>query len=114
MTGAARRASVWAVVVSGLAVAVVLALVVSPHASAHPDGLEKVAADQHLDTGERAHALSDGPLAEYAVTGIDDAGLSTGVAGLIGVAVTFAAAFGLSAALRIGRRRAGPAAAPPA
>jgi hypothetical protein len=113
VTSAARRASVWTFVLAGLAVAVAIALVVSPHASAHPDGLEKVAADQHLDSGERAHALADGPLADYAVTGITDGGLSTGVAGLIGVAVTFAASFGLSAALR-GRRRADHATAPPA
>ena len=82
-----------------------LAFVVSPHASSKPDGLEKVAAEQQLDTGERASATADGPLADYAVRGIDDPGLSTGVAGVIGVAVTFALAMGLSAAVRRARRR---------
>jgi hypothetical protein len=101
-----RRISLGGFVLLGLAVALVLAFVVSPHASSKPDGLEKVAAEQQLDTGERASATADGPLADYSVRGIDDPGLSTGVAGVIGVAVTFALAAGLSAVMRRTRRTA--------
>ena len=89
----------------GLLLALLLAFVVSPHASASPDGLEKVAAEKRLDTDTRAHAISGGPFADYAVAGIDDNGLSTGIAGVIGVTVTFGAVFGLSKAVKSSRSR---------
>jgi hypothetical protein len=95
----------WAFVAAGLVVAVVLAFGVSRFASSQPDGLEKVAADKALDTGEEAHTFGDGPLADYSAKGIDDPGLSTGVAGLIGVAVVFVVGAGLVWGARaIGRR----------
>jgi cobalt/nickel transport system permease protein len=100
-----RRASVGGFVFCGLLVALLLAFFVSPHASASPDGLEKIAADKGLDTDMRTHAISDGPLADYAVAGIDDSGLSTGVAGIIGVTITFGAAFGLSKLVKASRSR---------
>ena len=81
-----------------------LAFFVSPFASSAPDGLEKVAADKGLDTGEQAHALADGPLADYAVKGVDNEKLSTGLAGVIGVAVTFAVGLGLFVVLKKVRR----------
>lgn len=100
-----RRASTAWFVVAGLAIALVLAFVVSPHANANPDGLSKVAIDQHLDTGERAHALADGPLSGYAVHGVHHAALSKGLAGVVGVMVTFGLALALSAGLRRRTRR---------
>jgi hypothetical protein len=81
-------------VVGGLAVALVLAFVVTRVASSAPDGLSKVAADTGLDGGRRPHDLEDGPLAGYATRGVGDSGLSTGLAGAIGVASTFAVAGG--------------------
>ena len=97
----------WGFVVAGLVVALVLAFGVSRYASSQPDGLEKVAADHALDTGEQAHAAADGPLADYSTRGIDDAGLSTGVAGVVGVVITFALAGGLVwFEARAGRRKA--------
>lgn len=91
---------------AGLAVSVILAFGVSRFASSKPDGLERVAATHALDTGEREHALADAPLADYATRGIDDAGLSTGTAGVIGVAVCFLVAFLVS---RLAAARARPA-----
>jgi PDGLE domain len=99
-------------VCAGLLVALLLAFLVSPHASSSPDGLEKVAADKGLDTGIRNHAMSDGPLADYSISGIHDSGLSTGVAGIIGVTITFGAAFGLSKLTRASRSRTTPDNAP--
>ena len=96
----ARRITLGAFAVGALAVALVLAFVVSPFASSAPDGLERVAADEALDTGATAHALEDGPLADYAVSGIDHERLSTGVAGVIGVLVTFAVGTGAFFAIR--------------
>jgi hypothetical protein len=72
-----------------LAVAFVLAFFVSPHASSEPDGLERVAIDSGFADRAREHALADGPLADYTVSGVDGAGLSTGLAGLIGVTLCF-------------------------
>lgn len=98
------RRTAW-FVAAGLAVALVLAFGVSRWASSEPDGLERVAADQGLDAGEQPHAGSDGPFADYTTRGVEDEGLGTGVAGVVGVAVTFAAAGGLVwVAGRAGRR----------
>jgi hypothetical protein len=44
--------------------------------------------------------LADGPLADYAVEGVDNERVGTGLAGLIGVAVTFAVGFGLFAVIK--------------
>jgi hypothetical protein len=100
-----RRISTRAFVLAGLGVALVLAFLVSPHASSSPDGLEKVAADQGIDASVSDHALATGPLADYAVDGVADAGLSTGLAGIVGVTVTGAIGLCLFAAVRHGRRR---------
>jgi 2-hydroxychromene-2-carboxylate isomerase len=84
----------------GLLVALALAFFVSPQASSKPDGLNKVAADQGFDDQEQAHALDRTPTAGYAVKGVDDDRLSTGLAGLIGVGVTFAITGGLFLVLK--------------
>ena len=91
----------------GLLVALLLAGVVSGFASSSPDGLEKVAQDQGFaDTAEDS-ALSDSPVADYAVEGVEDERLSTGLAGVIGVTITFA--FGLGLFARVRRRGDAPA-----
>jgi hypothetical protein len=78
-----------ALVIGGLIVALALAFFVSRYASSSPDGLNKVAIDKGFDDTETEHAQADGPLAGYGVEGVDDEGLSTGLAGVIGVTVTF-------------------------
>ncbi|WCD86890.1 Fused nickel transport protein NikMN [Streptomyces xanthophaeus] len=105
--GSTRK--VWA---TGLVTALVLAGFVSFYASADPDGLEKVAADKGIDTKVEEHASADSPLADYAVKDVDDARLSGGLAGVIGVGGTVAVGTGIFWAVR--RRRAEePAAAEP-
>ncbi|WP_170970237.1 PDGLE domain-containing protein [Nocardioides jishulii] len=89
------------------AVALVIAGVVSYYASSHPDGLEYVAESTGFGDTAEDHAAADGPLADYAVKGVDDARLSGGLAGVIGVLVTLAVAGGLAYALR--RRHAAAA-----
>ena len=81
--------------VIGALVAVVLAAVVSIYASSQPDGLEKVAADHGIVAQERDSAAAGSPLAGYSVTGVSDPRLGGAAAGLVGVAVTAVAAFGL-------------------
>jgi hypothetical protein len=89
---------------AALVVALALAFFVSPQASSQPDGLNKVAIDKDFADNEQRHALDDGPTAGYAVKGVDNERLSTGLAGLIGVTVTFAIAGGLFFMLRLSRR----------
>ncbi len=94
-TGARSRSTVWGLIAVGLAVALLLAGLVSYYASSSPDGLEKVAADKGLDANAKHHALGNGPFADYGVSGVPDARWSVGLAGVIGVGVTFAVAGGL-------------------
>jgi cobalt/nickel transport protein len=89
-----------AFVVAGLALAAALAFFLSPHASSEPDGLERVAIDEGFADEESNHALDDAPTAGYEVRGVDDDGLSTGLAGLVGVGVTFVLAGGLFLVVR--------------
>ncbi|RLL67275.1 energy-coupling factor ABC transporter permease [Streptomyces sp. Z26] len=89
---------------AGLATALVCAGVVSFYASADPDGLEKVAADQGIDEQAEEHGLADSPLADYGVADISDTRLSGGTAGVIGVGATLAVGTGVFVVVR--RRRA--------
>ncbi|WP_406168140.1 energy-coupling factor ABC transporter permease [Streptomyces canus] len=77
--------------ITGLATSLVLAGFVSFYASADPDGLEKVAADKGIDAKTEKHATADSPLADYGVKDVEDARLSGGLAGVIGVGVTVVA-----------------------
>jgi cobalt/nickel transport system permease protein len=77
--------------ITGLVTSLVLAGFVSFYASANPDGLEKIAADQGIDKRVEEHAAADSPLADYGVKDITDARLSGGLAGVIGVGVTVVA-----------------------
>jgi len=80
-----------------LAIAIGLATAAAPFASASPDGLERVAAD----SGFAAHAQSsDGPLRDYAIPGVHDARLATGLAGFAGTLIVFAAGFGVARSVR--------------
>ena len=84
-----------------LAVAIGLATAVSPYASSSPDGLEKVAGDKaFLDQG-RLHSVQErSPVPDYAVPGIDDARLATGLAGFGGTLLVFGLGYGLVVATR--------------
>lgn len=107
---ARRPLSLAAFVVGGLVVAVALAVVLAPRADADPDGLEKVAAEHGIDANVRDHAFADGPLADYAVDGVGSSWASTALAGVIGIAITFAVgALVLVAVRRRGRRSGAPA-----
>ncbi|RZU54494.1 cobalt/nickel transport protein [Krasilnikovia cinnamomea] len=92
----------------GLLVALLLAGVVSNFASGSPDGLDATAregctvnADDEITGGtcmaqqEQDHQMAGSPLADYGIRGIDNAYLSTGLSGVAGVLITFAAGGGL-------------------
>jgi hypothetical protein len=84
-----------------LALAIGLATAVSPYASSSPDGLEKVAGDKaFLDQG-RLHSIQDeSPVPDYAIPGIDDPRVATGLAGFGGTLLVFGLGYGLVAATR--------------
>jgi cobalt/nickel transport system permease protein/cobalt/nickel transport protein len=106
------RRNVLLFIVGGLIVALGLAFFVSPFASSSPDGLNKVAAEEGFSDAEGEHATAEGPLAGYGVEGVDDDSLSTGLAGIIGVAITFGVAmilFGLIRSRRPTAKGASPA-----
>jgi cobalt/nickel transport system permease protein len=67
--------------------ALLIALCLSPFASPLPDGLEAVMA--HYQVLHEAAPLFVTPLADYQVAGIASEALSTGLAGSIGVVLTF-------------------------
>ena len=93
-------------IAGGLLVALVLAGVVSNFASGHPDGLDSAArsgcelVDDEIVGGEcmaqeaKDHEFADSPLAAYGVRGISNPYVSTGLSGVIGVLLTFAAGTG--------------------
>ncbi|MEO3929704.1 PDGLE domain-containing protein [Micromonosporaceae bacterium B7E4] len=97
-----------AFILGGLLVALLLAGVVSNFASAHPDGLDSSLregctfdADDNITGGScpaqqaKDHELADSPLADYGVRGVDNAFLSTGLSGVLGVLITFGVGGGL-------------------
>ena len=83
-----------------LAVAVGLATAASPFASSAPDGLEKVAADKAFVDQARHH---ESAATDYAVPGVGDPHVATGVAGFAGTLIVFGVGAGIA------RRRAVPA-----
>ncbi|WP_329291780.1 energy-coupling factor ABC transporter permease [Streptomyces pseudovenezuelae] len=100
VVAARSHRKVW---ITGLVASLVLAGFVSFYASASPDGLEKVAADKGIDAKTEKHATSDSPLADYGVKDVENARLSGGLAGVIGVGVTVVAGTGVFWTVR--RRR---------
>ncbi|MDC2959106.1 energy-coupling factor ABC transporter permease [Streptomyces gilvifuscus] len=105
----AARTSRRALWITGLATSLVLAGFVSFYASSSPDGLEKVAHDKGIDQKARRHTSADSPLADYGVKDVEDARLSGGLAGVIGVGVTVVAG---SAVFWVVRRRRTPDVSP--
>jgi cobalt/nickel transport system permease protein len=88
----ASQQRAWAPALSAL----LFALILSPFASGNPDGLEWVAAKVGF-WHESAPAFV-APLADYSLSGSLPAGLSTGLAGMLGTLVVFAAGCAFSLA----------------
>ncbi|HWH00431.1 MAG TPA: PDGLE domain-containing protein [Pilimelia sp.] len=112
-------------VLGGLLVSLLLAGVVSSFASAAPDGLDsastkgcttdeagEITGGSCMARNAKDHELAGSPLADYALRGVADERLATGLSGVAGVLLTFAVGGGLFWLAR--RRRPEPAAADPA
>ena len=81
--------------ISGILATIFLSGILSYYASSSPDGLEKVAEDTGFIETAQDSAVATSPLADYGVSLIDYEFLSTGLSGVIGVAITALVAFGL-------------------
>jgi cobalt/nickel transport protein len=97
-----------AFVMTGLGVALLIAIFLSPFASSDPDGLDRVSQDQGFDS----RAVEDPPanrlpfysvFEEYALRGVPEA-VATPLAGLIGTLVCFGLAWGAGKLLVKGTR----------
>ncbi|GAA2619779.1 energy-coupling factor ABC transporter permease [Streptomyces axinellae] len=95
-----RRRSVRPLWITGIIVTVLCAGGLSFYASASPDGLEKVAADNGIDEKAQDHSAKDSPLADYGVKDISSPRLSGGLAGVIGAGATLALGSGVFLVLR--------------
>jgi len=78
----------------------ILAGGVSFYASSSPDGLEKVAEDVGFIDTAKDHTFGDFTLADYGIAGFENARLSVGLAGLIGVGATALMATGMFMLIR--------------
>jgi len=96
----------WAVSLIGLLVALVLAGILSPFASSHPDGLERVAEDKGFaESAEGKEIYGGAPLPDYQVPSVESEAASTRLAGLIGAAAAFMLGTGLAWVLRARKRQ---------
>lgn len=106
-----------ALVVTGLGAALLIAIFLSPFASTHPDGLDRVSQDYGFHTKE-----AENPPAKqlpfysifdsYALRGVPSA-IATPLAGLAGTLVAFGLAWGAGKLLVKGNRTAHPDHLPP-
>lgn len=80
------KGRMWIIV---LAIALVCSVFLSPFASSHPDGLEKVAEDREFidRAAEQPHINS--PIPDYVMPGIENEDIAVPVAGLIGTVMVF-------------------------
>ena len=87
--------------VLALAVAIALGTAFSPFASSSPDGLQKVAQQQGFqDRARTARVHEQAPAPGYALPGIEDARLATGLAGFAGTLCVFLLGSGMVTVLR--------------
>lgn len=84
----------------GLGIALFVAIVFSPFASPHPDGLERVAEDKgFLEKGE-GKPIVISPIPDYTFPGIHNEKAATAVAGVAGTLVVFGLGYGLAKVLK--------------
>jgi cobalt/nickel transport system permease protein len=104
--GAASRRT-RGILVGGLAIAAVLTML-SPLASAAPDGLERVAETLGFLDAERGPVVQapTGVLPDYSVPGLASEQVSTILAGVIGVVIVVALAYGVALLVRQRTRKA--------
>jgi hypothetical protein len=88
----------YGVIAVGLALAVAVALV-SPWASSHPDGLEKVAEDEEFIDTAKDNGYEIIP--DYTFPGVENERVATILSGLVGIVIVAAVCFGLVFLMRV-------------
>ena len=84
----------------GLGIALLVAIALSPFASPHPDGLERVAEDKgFLEKGE-IEPLVLALIPDYVFPGIPNEKIATAAAGVAGTLLVFGLGYGLAELLR--------------
>ncbi len=99
MTHSSNRSNNRLFMLTGLTIALIIAVFISPFASKDPDGLDRVAQDLEFESKANAEPLSHklpffSIFEEYAVRGVPEP-IATPLAGLAGTIVTFGLALGL-------------------
>lgn len=94
MTGGGRRA-IAAVLIVGMLGSVTVAGLSSLFASQEPDGLQRVAQEQGFAENEEPSATSEGPFGGYALDGVENESLSSGVSAAAGLGLTLVLGMGL-------------------
>ena len=94
-----------ALVIAGLVLACGLAASSAWLADDSPDGLSTVAREEGFAGRGTGHALEDSPVAGYSIDEIEDEGMGTAAAGLLGVLLTFLIAAGAAGVARSLRKR---------
>ncbi len=89
-----KSAGLWIFVGAGLIVAVLLAVFASPWASSSPDGLDKTAEEKGFveKAEQKEPAWKHSPVPGYAMPGVKNEKVATGLSGLVGVLITLAVA----------------------
>lgn len=77
----------------GIILAIAVAAFLSPFASSSPDGLERVAKD--IGFLDKATSNLSSPIPDYLFPGIENEGIATSVAGILGTILTFGVMYGL-------------------
>lgn len=97
-----RNTGLWIFIGAGLLVAILLGVFVAPWASSNPDGLDKTAEEKGFvkKAEETEPAWKHSPMADYAMPGVKNEKVSTGISGLVGVLMT--AAIMVALALLVG------------
>ncbi len=84
----------------GLGLALLIALILSPFASPHPDGLERVAEEKGFLAKGEEKPLVSAPIPDYTFPGIQNEKVATAVAGVAGTLVVFGLGYGLAKLLK--------------
>ena len=98
--------SLRAFVIAGLVLSSVVAASSAWLSDDAPDGLSTVARDEGFADRQTDHALEDSPVAGYRIEEINDEGMGTATAGLLGVVLTFSLAAGVAGVVSLRRKRA--------
>jgi cobalt/nickel transport protein len=88
----------------GLGIALFVAVVLSPFASTHPDGLERVAEDKGFLSKAQEKPLTPEVIPDYEMPGIHSKTWATSAAGFVGTLLVYFGGYGTAKLLQAKRR----------